>query len=56
MHSAVIIELFLMCKPLAFFWDLGLSIQGSCGSAKDGQLARLIPGVLGVFFDFVIFM
>jgi hypothetical protein len=56
-HSGTIVEIFLICRPLAYFWDLGFTIQhGSCGTAREGQLAKFIPGLLGLVLDVITFL
>ncbi|KAF2190153.1 hypothetical protein K469DRAFT_561058 [Zopfia rhizophila CBS 207.26] len=54
-HSAFIIETFTICKPVAFYWDRGFNIRGTCGTARGSQLARFIPGVMSLALDVIIF-
>ncbi|KAF2233364.1 hypothetical protein EV356DRAFT_568024 [Viridothelium virens] len=48
--TAFILEEFLICRPLRFYWNK--QIDGKCGNE---QLAYLIPGVINTALDLVIF-
>ncbi|KAF2112861.1 hypothetical protein BDV96DRAFT_145371 [Lophiotrema nucula] len=56
-HTAFIIEILAICKPIAYFWELGFtSLKGSCPTGVNSQMARFIPGVLSLILDVVIFV
>ncbi|KAF2731147.1 hypothetical protein EJ04DRAFT_579379 [Polyplosphaeria fusca] len=56
-HTAFIIEVLSLCRPLAYFWHQGLTaMKGTCPSGKQGQIARFVPGLLSLLLDIVIFV
>src|SRR6186713_3103479 len=56
-HTGIIVAIFFLCKPMAYYWDLGLTIKnGTCGSDHYLQMAKFIPGLISLLFDIVIFV
>jgi hypothetical protein len=47
---AFVLQILLLCRPLAFFWDK--SINGKCGSLP---LTYLIPGIIVTVLDVMVF-
>ncbi|KAH7115007.1 hypothetical protein B0J11DRAFT_539612 [Dendryphion nanum] len=48
---AFIVTAFLICKPVAFFWDKSI-LYGKCGNER---IAYMVPGVINMALDIVIF-